>query len=444
MMRERGSAEVIAQKREKPFGDESISKTVLANGLTVLVDVQPQFRSAGLAVSLLSGSRDEPEEQNGITHCLEHLVFKATANRDVRQIAALIDEFGGEVNAFTDAESFCVHGVVPGRDLCALLDFSAELLRQSTLRAEELAVEKEIIRQEILEADDDPADAAYQRLRELFWPDDALGRPVFGTLESLSTYTPEMLRARREEMLSGKRIVITAAGAVNREEIVGRAEALFGDLPAGERPQFGCSAASKGFGTVKRPVNQTHLLLARSWPSLSEKDYLAGLLIANLLGHGNSSRLFQVMREERGICYDVDASVDAYADTSMFVVSAVCERKNVEQAMEILGQELGSLASGDLPEEEFQRARRMLRAQLEMETDSLRARLWRAVETEIAFARYVSTSEVTAELDALCREDLVQFCGQHLAGDQYVTVFGGDTRGLRKGGSCSRLNVVKK
>ncbi len=402
-----------------------IEKIVLPNGLTIIFDSTPLFRSASVIIAAIGGSRVEKPELSGAAHLLEHLLFKRTKTRDSKQIAYQIDDFGGEVNAFTDSESLCIYGTVIKSRVGELLEFLSDLLLNPEFNEADLTIEKSIVRQEILEAQDDTDDYISQEFRKLVWGDDPLAAPVFGTTESVQMLDTGQMRVELETILKGKRLIIAVSGiGSNREEILSYIETNFGQLPVGERPKFSTKLAAPSLKKVRRPGKQTHLYVGWGWPELCSEKYLPGMCLVSLLGYGVSSRLFQVLREEEGLCYDLGLSVDAYPDTAFCGFTSVFEIDNFPKIVSLLNREISKLCESGVTEEEFARTCRLIRAQLEMEEDSPRGKLWRAVESEIAHERLISTDEILSRLEGVTRTDLEKIASDYLAGPRYAVVGG--------------------
>lgn len=402
--------------------DKSLERIILENGVTLYSDPAPQFRSASVIVALAGGSRAEKEEHSGLTHLLEHLLFKRTSALGAREIALAIDEFGSDINAFTDTESLCLYGTVVRERGGELLQFLLGLLFDPKFTEEDLRIEKAVIRQEILESSDDLADLTGQELRRIIWSGDPLGHPVFGTLDTLDSFSRDSVYSFLQQSLQGERLIVAVSGFSEILPVTDSLNSL--QLGRGNRLSFSSATASPQIVELKRPSQQTHLALGWSWPSISSGDYLAGLVLSALLGHGSSSLLFQLLREELGLCYDFSLNVDAYPDTAAVVFSSSFEPDNFGDICRALRTALRGLTSQGVDEEDFRRTCRMVVAQLEMEEDSPRGRLWRAVESELAVGRYISTDDIVARLSALTVDDIDRVAKSYLTGDIYACVGG--------------------
>ncbi len=408
-----------------------VHKRVLENGVTVLVDSIPHARTVAFAVSLLGGSRDETRDNIGLTHLLEHLLFKRTNSRSTRQIAELMDELGGSINALTDTEWMCLYGAVPVARLGQLVDFFSELLFENAFTEEDLALEKEVIRQEILEAEDSPIEAVLQTFYQGFWPHSQLGLPVFGFLESLEGFDMAAVRERLQELLKGKRVMIGVAGPVTLDEVLPMVSAKFSHLEPGERPTFAAPTSGVGLELVVRPVGQCYVALGQAWTSLLDADYLAGVVLTTIFGDGMSSRLFQLLREDKGLAYDIRAQSESHTDSGLLIITSAVERRNLEITLSLIASELERLRLQPPSQSEISRAVRMLTAQLEMENDLIDSRLWRALETELTFGRYIGSGEIITTLNSIGAQDIASLIERRLRISGNLLVLGGAVEGFK-------------
>jgi predicted Zn-dependent peptidase len=410
--------------------EDSLEKVVLPNGIRIMLERCQWFRSTALVVGIEGGLADEDESILGCTHLLEHLLFKRTSKRGTQQIASFMDELGGDVNAFTDTHNMCLYGTVPGQRVEELLGFFSELLLDAQFGEAELVLEKEIIRQEILEAGDNPADLVYQNLCACLWPECILRYPVFGTFGSLERLTLAQVRARLGALLTGGRIFVAAAGNLRMEDLSRAVEQAFGGLPAEAWQQPEVPAVRSGSRLVPHPVHQVHLALCQEFPSARDDDYIEALVFSSIFGDGMSSRLFQMLRETRALAYDVSTHIESMGPLGLFVTSAVLEREAVHEALDLILSEMHKVREHSVTAAELDRVKRYVGAQLEMELDSASARLWRMVETELQLRRFVSADEVLADLEELTLEDMTRFIERRLVFSGNALVLGGDIGGL--------------
>jgi len=405
---------------------DTIHKAELSNGITVLVDKDERFSSFAYAVCLYGGLRGETLETAGLTHFCEHLLLKRTTSKSTLELAAEMDMLGGEINAFTDADSLCLHGVVPAHESKKIMDLFAELLIEPAFTEEDVETEREIIRQEILEAEDSPSDVVFREFSKAFWPDSVLGAPTFGTLELLESFSYGDLYERLHSLLQGKKIFIVAAGAINPEEVVSHAEKSFSHLDKGRRPVFETPVSSSGICLATKQFTQAHFSLGVEWPSMRDSDFLSSVLVGSLLGEGMSSRLFQALREESGLVYDVGTDIDMYVDTSCLSITGSVEPGNLEAALEIVVSELKGLRKKPISSEELTRVISLHQSQLMMESDSLTTRMWRCLESEIVFGKYISRKELAENFANIGLKDLDRLLSNWFDDSKFLLAVAGE------------------
>ncbi len=410
--------------------DLSVEKSILENGVTVLVDRDPRWNSVACAVCVIGGLRGEKVEEVGITHLVEHVLFKRTKQRDTLSLAQALDDLGGDVNGFTDADSLCLHAVVPKQQFPEAFALFSELLLDCDFSESDLRVEKDVIRQEIIEASDDPEDAVYQCFAEHFWPNSMLAQPVFGTVQSLETFTAHDVRKKLTALLQGSRIVVGIVGDVDSDDCLALVEKYFSALPTGSRGSFETPSPAAGTARVVKQVEQVHVILGAPWPAQRDENYFAGELVSTVLGEGMSSRLFQLLREKHGLVYDVGSGVDTFPDVAALEVSAVVEPKNLGQALSLLVEELERIRTKGVTDDELQRAIRMTAASIEMEVDSISSRLWRAVEQEVLHGRYRSPAESVRAVRAVTAAHVQQVIDRHLHPGRFLLALAGDVEEL--------------
>ena len=402
-------------------------KIELDNGCRLLLDKTERFHSASLAICLLGGLRDETRAEVGITHLLEHMLFKRTSNLSSKEIACRLDEFGGQANAFTDADSLCLYGTVPQESFQEFFLFLSQLLLETAFNEEDLSVERDVVCQEISEAEDDPATIVYHEFCRRYWQDNILALPTFGTLESVKKITRDDLYQRREKLLCGNRLIIAAVGNIDETLFQSTAEQVFGKVPKGSLAQVEQVDSGAGYFKIEHSVSQIYLALGHPWPSVKQgKDYYTGQLISTVLGECMSSRLFQTLREEKGLVYEVDSEVDDFITNAVLMITSIVDRTNIDQALDLLLAELKQLIELGITQEELKRARRMICSQLQTAADSISTRLWRALETEIYHQKYIPLSETLENYLSIQQSDITQVLEKYLLKQQYLLVLGGN------------------
>ncbi len=416
-----------------------VTKKVLANGITVIVDRGVHFRAVSIVLCLIGGSRDEQLQTLGLTHLLEHLLLKRTKRRSTLELAEYMDELGGTVNAYTDTESLCIFGTVSQNDWRKLLTLFSELLLEPDFREEDLSLEKLIIRQEILESEDDPSEVVGEEFAKQLWPESMLGLPVFGTTDTVDQCSLDAVRARCLELIAGERIVIVASGNVSADEVATEVENIFTHLPTAPRPTSLPPKVGHGVHLVPVSVSQVYIALGCPWPGMQHSDYLAGLIISNVLGGTMSSRLFQELREKRGLAYSIYSDVEAYPDIGALVIGACVERTTLQATLAAMSEQVGLLRETQITGEELRRTKQMMLAQMLMNMDDGEGRMWRALRSELNFGRYVSVDEVSEKLTRISLDDIRTLATRSLECGKFLLIVGGELDGLEVTGEIRKL-----
>jgi len=381
----------------------------LANGVRVVVDPMGGLESAALSVVVRGGARWEPEDRNGWSHLLEHMVFKGAGARSALEIVEAVEAEGGHLNAATGYErtSYQVRCLRGG--LALGMEIAADLVRNPTLDAEDLRREIAVIGQEIAEAADTPDDRVFDLAQSEAFGDQPLGRPILGSPESIGAATVETLAAYHAGLYAPDRIVVSAAGAVDEDETLRLAEAAFGDARASEQPMAPPSPAGFAGGdrAEARRLEQAHLVVLVPGVGAADPDYFAFRLFAEILGGGMSSRLFQELREERGLVYTVDAYADTYEDTGVLGVYAGCAAEDAAEAARLTGVELRRLAARVEPAE-LARAKAQLKGQLAMSREAPLHRAEQAAGQVLLFGRVLDPADLAREVEAVTAEDLAR------------------------------------
>jgi predicted Zn-dependent peptidase len=379
----------------------SAEVTTLANGLRVVSHTMPHLETVALGVWVAAGARHERARENGISHLLEHMAFKGTRRRTARQIAEEIEQIGGELNAATSLEMTAYYARILKGDEGVALDILADILTASSYAEEELAREREVILQEIAGINDSAEELAFDLVQAAAYPDQAVGRPVIGTPASVRAIGPRELRAFLAERYHAPRIVVAAAGAIGHDRLVRHAEAQFGRLNGTRLEESPPARWAGGARSSGRPFEQSHLVLAFEGPSYHDRDYLTAQVFSGLLGGGMSSRLFQEVRESRGLCYAIYSSAWGLADTGMLTIHAATGADLMDQLIDVVAAELARAAASEPAADEVQRAKAQLKAGLLMSLESCSARAEQMARQLLLFDRLIPTEELVARVDAV-------------------------------------------
>ncbi len=370
---------------------------VLPNGLTVAVDRMPAAESVSLGLYAMVGSRSEPEHLNGLAHVVEHMVFKGAGSRDARQIAESIEDVGGAINAWTARDQTVFYGRTLAKDAPLLAELIADFLRAPHMDAEHLEREKAVILSELGEVIDSPDDLVHDHLFEAAFENQPLGRSVLGCEETLASITAEDCRNWIRDELIPSRLVVSASGKIEPDEVLRLAERLFGDMENWPGVPIGRAEFTGGVRNDRRDFEQAHWCLGLPGLAASDPGLPALSLFIQALGGGMSSRLFQELREDRGLAYSVSAWQQAYADTGVVAMSCAADRNRAAESMS-LARALLADAVETLTDVEVQRARAQLEAGLLMSMESAHGRADQMARSIEVFGRILSVDELLAQL----------------------------------------------
>ncbi|UGV24814.1 insulinase family protein [Rhodopseudomonas boonkerdii] len=382
----------------------AVEVTKLPSGLTVVTDSMPHLETAALGVWAGVGGRDEKANEHGISHLLEHMAFKGTKTRSSRQIVEEIEAVGGDLNAATSTETTAYYARVLKADVPLGLEVLSDILANPTFEPEELEREKSVIVQEIGAAQDTPDDVVFEHLNELCYPDQPMGRSLLGTAKTLKGFDRDMLQSYLTMHYRGPDMVIAAAGAVNHRQVVEQAHKHFASFAgsAGPKPQ----AASFGKGgskVVHRDLEQAHLTLALEGLPQAHPELFSLQVFTNVLGGGMSSRLFQEVREKRGLCYSIYSFHAPYSDTGFFGIYTGTDPNDAPEMMEVIVDVVRESVE-TLTEAEIARAKAQMKAGLLMALESCSSRAEQLARHMLAYGRPLTAEELIKRIDEVSVE----------------------------------------
>jgi predicted Zn-dependent peptidase len=402
--------------------------TTLPSGLRVVTLAMPHVETASLAIVAGAGSRDEAAGEHGLAHFLEHMAFKGTTRRSAKAIAEEIEAVGGDINASTSTETTAFTARLLGTDVPLGLDVLSDILTESLFDPKELRREKGVVLQEIAAVDDTPDDLVFDMFSETAFGGQPIGLPILGTPKTVRALDADLLRGFLAREYSADRMVVAAAGAVNHEQVVREAEARLARFGKGKARKRGKAAYIGGERRVNRRLEQAHVVLGLSAPSHNDKDFYPAQVFVNIMGGGMSSRLFQEVREKRGLAYSVYSFHWGYSDAGIFGVYFGAAEKTVGDAMNV---SLDCLMAGldDISEIEVARARAQLKVSLLMALESSSARADQMARHLIAYGRLIPPSEIIAKVDAITVAD-VRRAGRRILSSAPTLTTIGPTRPL--------------
>src|ERR1017187_1164714 len=414
-------------------GDGTVCRTVLPGGLRIITESLPAVRSASFGIWAGVGSRDEDIRHAGATHYLEHLLFKGTSRRSALDISASIDAVGGELNAFTAKEYTCYYARVLDADLPLAIDVLSDMVTGSLLEPSEVEAERAVILEEIAMTDDDPSDTAHEAFGWQLFGDTPLGRPILGTADSINAITGEQIAEHYVAAYGPENLVVAAAGRLDHDEVVELTRRSFSQsmkeravpvaprLPAPAGPEVG---SGTGVRLISRPIEQANLVLGCVGLSRTDdRRFSLGVLNA-ALGGGMSSRLFQEIREKRGLAYSVYSFNSQHADVGLWGIYAGCLPAKADEVLAICAEEIAKVCDSGLTKEELDRGKGQLRGSIVLGLEDPASRMTRIGKSELISPRLEPVDEILARIDAVTLDEVREVANSILSQPKALAVVG--------------------
>src|SRR6202789_1081346 len=419
--------------------ESSVRRRVLAGGLRVVTEFLPAVRSVALGIWVGVGSRDEDETHAGATHYLEHLLFKGTRKRSALDISAAMDAVGGELNAFTAKEYTCYYARVLDADLPLAIDVLSDMVTDSLIEPKDVDAERNVVLEEIAMNEDDPGDTVHEAFTTRLFGDTPLGRPILGTVDSINAITRDQIFEHYRARYTPPNIVVAAAGNLDHDMVVEGVQAAFAAAltdagsaaPAGPRLRdagglwdgYG-PAAGSGVNLISRPIEQANLVLGCEGLSRTDdRRYALGVLNA-ALGGGMSSRLFQEIREKRGLAYSVYSFASQNADTGMWGIYVGCLPSKADDVLSICTSEVEKLVSGGLTGAELERGKGQMRGSIVLGLEDPSSRMSRIGKSELVYPRLEPVEETLAAIEAVTHDEIRAVASEVLARPKALAVVG--------------------
>jgi len=388
-------------------------KTVLPNGVRIITEEIEHVRSAAIGLWVGAGSRDEREGYEGISHFMEHMFFKGTEHRTARALAESLEAVGGQLNAFTTKEYTCYYAKVLDEDLDLAIDVLSDMFFHSLFDEKEIEKEKNVVIEEIKMYEDSPDELIHDIFSEKVWNEHPLGKPILGTEASITSLSRDKIMLFLSEHYAPDNVVVAVAGKIKHEDIVAKLSAQFGTFKRGGRRVLEEAPTGKTVEHYqKKETEQMHIILGVPGLGQDDEDIYAMHIFNNILGGGLSSRLFQEIREQRGLAYSVYSYHSTYVDSGLFAIYAGTSPKNTQEVIECILQELKEISEQGITADELARTKAQIKGGLYLGLESVSSRMSRLGKTELTYNRVLSPEEVIGKLEKVTLEDVLRVIGR--------------------------------
>lgn len=396
-----------------------VELSTLSNGVRVATWEMPHAESVAVALWTHVGGRNEPKKLNGISHFIEHLLFKGTTKRSARRIMADVEGVGGDMNAYTSEEHTCYYAAAPARHFRTVVSVLCDIYVDPKFAAADIELERAVIAEEIQMVRDEPSQFVQELLNLHFWKDHALGRPLTGTLETVAQFSREDFLRYRSRHYCGVNTLLTAAGRVRHEELLESAERLLGSLAKGKiRTSEKARVVPGEIAIEKRDIAQTHVALALPSENVHSRQRYALALLNTILGGNGSSRLFQELRERRGICYSINSHPSLLSDCGMLNISLGLDLKNLPRSLEVIWRQFRELKERPVGNAEFRRAQEYIIGTSLMSLERASSRNGALGNSILAYGKMIAPSEVHEKVRAVTPQEVLELANKLLHPEQ--------------------------
>jgi predicted Zn-dependent peptidase len=416
----------------------TVELTTLPNGLRVVTDRMDTVETASVGVWVGVGARHETVEVNGVSHLLEHMAFKGTRRRSARAIAEEIEDVGGHLNAYTSRENTAYYARVLAGDVPLAVDILSDILQHSAFEPVELERERTVIVQEIGQVEDTPDDLIFDRFQEVAYPGQPLGRPVLGSEDRVRNMSRDAIAGYMRDNYTAPAMVLAAAGKIDHGQLVDMGERLFGELPKRSGPSFDPARYQGGEQLENRSLEQAHLVLGFDGIAYDDPDYYALMVATNILGGGMSSRLFQEIRERRGLVYSIYAYAGSYVDGGLFGVYAGTGEDSLKELVPAVCDEIVKLGEG-ATDAEIARTRAQIKSGILMGLESTSARVERLGQHTLTYGAPLPIDQVVAKIEAVDSAAIGRVVRRVVATAPTVSALGPVAELERMGGVAAHL-----
>ncbi len=411
----------------------NIRREILPNGLTLITEEMEHIRSVSLGIWIKTGSRDEESQWNGISHFVEHMVFKGSKNRSAEGIARQVDSIGGNMDAFTAKECICFNMKVLDEHLPIAMDVLSDLVLNPIFDAQDIARERGVILEEIKMDEDNPDYLVHEIFTQSFWKDHALGKPILGTKDTVKTFERDPVVSFYNQRFAPGNLIVSAAGHLKHEQFVELVTKHFGGIESRKNgfhsPQP--KIAPRIIMRNKKALEQVQICIGVPSHPIAHDRRHASYILSTLLGGGMSSRLFQNIRERQGLAYSIYADLNPYRDTGCLAVYAGTSRSSAAKVVQSVVSEFRKLKEEPVPEEELRRAQDQLKGSLMLSLESSTARMSNLARQEMYFDRFYSMDELIEKIDSVTAEELRELANSFFVTESIALTVLGNLNGLK-------------
>ncbi|MCE3011295.1 MAG: insulinase family protein [Proteobacteria bacterium] len=408
-------------------------KTVLENGLTVVSEAHPQSHAVSIGVWVLTGTRDEPESDAGVSHFLEHMVFKGTKTRSAFQIAKSLEQLGGDLNAFTTRENTCYHALVLKDHWRQGLEVLSDLVSGMDFSKADYALEKSVILQEIAMSDDNIEELIYDIYLEKALPKSPLGKPILGTVASIAAMKASKLKDYYKSRYSGNNLILAAAGNIDHQDLVDEAKKLLGKKKKVRLPSSRMKPSHRAFRHVEeRQVEQLHFLSGFPSASFKDKHRFEAFIVNALLGGGMTSRLYQSVREKKGLVYSIHSSLNTFDDFGLINIYAACEPKNMRSVVKNIVREIQKARKRGITSAELKMYQTQVSGSILLGSDDIDNRMQSIAVNEMVFGKYKPVEQVIDEIRSVTPKSVKEYFEKYIdVGSMGAILMGGQAEAHR-------------
>ena len=398
-------------------------KTALPNGIKVISETIPYVKSFSLGFWFNVGSRDESMKNNGITHFIEHMLFKGTKSRSAKKIATDIESFGGYLNAFTSKEQTCYYGRGLGSHLERTFDVLSDMVQQPTFKPNEIKKEARVVIDELYDIEDNPEELIFDKFEELIYSGNSLSLPIIGTENNLRKFSQLDLFNFVKEKYGFNKLIIAASGAVEHEKLLKLTDKYMKKNLGNSiirRKYFSSSSSPSKLEFIEKEIQQVHAIIGRPTYGYKDRERTKALVLSQILGEGSSSRLFQSIREKNGIAYQINSFLNSFYDTSAFGVYFSTNEKMIDKALNLVSKEFKKLREVKISGRELNKAKESIKGGLLLSLESTSNRMTRMAQSELYYNRIQTTDEVIKSIDAVTRENILETANELLDENTFV------------------------